>query len=35
VKSVIPFGLGVDQHMVYDRGDTCVHHVKVEGRCGR
>jgi hypothetical protein len=30
-KSVIPFGLGVDQHIVYDRGDTCVHHVVVEG----
>jgi hypothetical protein len=27
-KSVIPFGLGVDQHRVYDRGDTCIHHVK-------
>jgi hypothetical protein len=32
-KSVIPFGLGVDQHRVYDRGDTCVHHV-IEGRKG-
>jgi hypothetical protein len=34
--SVIPFGLGVDQHRVYDRGDTLVHHVdaqRKEGGC--
>lgn len=31
IVSVIPFGLGVDQHRVYDRGDTKVHHVEEQG----